>query len=347
MSIKKVKALWDFSVKGKRDIGSRPALLTPQGVISVFTYGFENSGSVFQLHDLASGAVKWQQDLPGTANRFALHGRSHFYFPVLQGSGHYYDLDGNLLAEYRIGKSNIWAMLPSGDNEVIANEIHGNASAIECIDVTTGESLWRTELDEAVKTPVNRDGIYYCSTIGRVGDRFDFDAPYRFLVHAVDEITGVVLWQQEISHYPLSSVVDGDYLFIGSRKAVLVLDRASGQLEALLNLSHDSAGIYQMQVADGRLFTLSEAGYLSVFARDDLSRIASEQLIEGKGQLAVRGDCVYLQNANGNVFEYDSATLTPRREFFVRKAKEASPSMTLDGDYLFVNSKSTFYCFQL
>ncbi len=351
--MKKVKALWDSAVKGKRDIGSRPALMTPEGVISVFYYGFGNSGTLFRLHDLVTGEVKWEQDLSGTANRFAMHDTSHFYFPMMQGSGHYYSLDGCLQAEYRVGKANIWAMLPctgngneDGADDVIVNEIHGGASGVERIRVTDGQSQWRAELGEVVKAPVNADGVYYCATAGRIGDKFDFDAPYQFLVYALDEASGQLLWQQQIDYYPLSSAIHGHMLFIGSRKGLVVLDRRSGQVERVLELSHDNAGIYQMIVADSRLFTLSEAGYLSVFNLDNLSLIASEQLIDGKGQMAVQGGFVYLQNPNGNVFEYDIETLTPLREFFVRKAKEASPSMMLAGDYLFVNSKSTFYCFK-
>jgi len=352
--MKKIKALWDSAVKGKRDIGSRPALMTPEGVISVFYYGFGNSGTLFRLHDIPTGEVKWQQDLSGTANRFTMHGTSHFYFPMMQGSGHYYSLDGSLQAEYRVGKANIWAMLPctgndnkGGADDVIVNEIHGGASGVERIRLTDGQLQWRAELGEVVKAPVNADGVYYCATAGRIGDKFDFDAPYQFLVYALDEVTGSLLWQQEIDYYPLSSAVYGNQLIVGSRKALVVLDRATGEVLQTLDLSHDSAGIYQMVVADGRLFALSEAGYLSVFNLDNLTLIASETLIDGKGNMAVQGDFIYLQNPNGNVFEHDIDTLTPQREFFVRKAKEASPSMTLTDNYLFVNSKSTFYCFQL
>lgn len=54
MSAMLEKSRWYNTLKGKRDIGNRSALLTRYGVLSIFYYGFTSSRSNFRMQSISS-----------------------------------------------------------------------------------------------------------------------------------------------------------------------------------------------------------------------------------------------------------------------------------------------------
>ena len=339
------KYRWYNDLKGKRDLGNRSPLLTSQGVLSIFYYGFSNSRSNMRMHDVQNGEVLWEQDFEGTVTDVVILEDGSLLVPTMQGDVRVLSSAGDIVKEYRTATSNIWAVMPCSAADGIVNEIHGGGAGIERIDMQSGDVRWRLDVGASCKAPALQGQHYYFTTSERV-DRFNFDSPSVHQVYEVDIHSGQLLWQEEVESYPLSTLIHGDLLFVGSYGKVIVVERSIGLVTQVLNTPNDANGIYSMVANEQALYTCSEDGVIAKFNRNAQCELENTVAVaEGVKMLELRGDALYTQGSNGNVLELDADTLTLRREFKVKKIKSDRVSFSVTDEWVFASIKNTVFAF--
>lgn len=347
MSAMLEKYRWYNTLKGKRDIGNRSALLTRHGVLSIFYYGFTSSRSNFRMHNIENGEVLWEQDIEGTVTVVEELENGSLLVPLMQGNAIILSSFGDIISECRIAKSNIWAIMPCSITDGIVNEIHGGGAGIERINIQSAEVQWRLEVNASCKAPVLLLSNYYFVTSER-SEYSDFDSPYLHKVHNVDIQTGHLLWQEEIDCYPLSLLIDEDLLLVGSRGKVIVMERSTGLVKQNLAIPNDNNGIYSMSANEQALYTCSEDGVICKFSFNNQYQLEqSVTVAEGVKRIELHGELLYTQSSTGNVLELDANTLMTRREFKVKKIKTDAVSFTVTDKWVFVSIKNTVFTFTL
>lgn len=347
MSIVLEKYRWYDTLKGKRDIRNRSALLTRYGVLSIFHYGFSNCRSNIRMHNIENGDVLWEQDIEGTVTQVVELENGDLLVPFMQGDAIVLSPSGDVIRKFRAAKSNIWAIIPCSTSDGVVNEIHGSGKGIQRINLESGEELWRLETNTSCNAPVLISSNYYFVT-SENSNPFDFNSPYLNRIHNVDIKTGHVLWQKTIDCYPLSLLIHDDLLFVGSRGKVVVIGRSSGLIKQNLAIPYDANGIYSMAISERALYSCSEDGVICKFTLGNQYQL--EHLIKvnkGVRRIALRGDSLYTQDFSGNVFELDANTLKTRREFKVKKIKTDAVSFSVTDKWLFASVKNSIFTFLL
>ncbi len=342
------KYRWYNTLKGKRDVGNRSALLTRHGVLSVFFYGFSNCRTNLRMHNVENGDVLWEQDIEGTVTVVEELENDSLLVPLMQGNAiTLSSSSGHIISECRIAKSNIWAIIPCSSTDGIVNEIHGSGKGIGRINMQSGKEQWRLNVNASCKAPtLFLSNYYFVNSV--CSDSSDFNAPYFHKVHSVDIKTGHLLWQEAIGCYPLSLLIHGSSLLVSSRGKVVVMERFTGIVKQNLAITNDTSNIYSMAANNHALYTCSENGVICKFGFNEQYHLEkSVTFAEGAKRIELHGELLYTQNSAGNVLELDANTLDILRTFKVKKIKTDAVSFTVTCKWLFASVKNSVFTFAL
>jgi outer membrane protein assembly factor BamB len=221
------------------------------------------SDQVFAV-DAKTGEFRWRRERKVLGSDFTVNGHAA---PLGEGGVVYAGFsDGHVMAYALSDGATLWAAdLAAGEKrlrDVDASPVlyEGRlytasfTGGLYALDAATGRVLWHRADARAARTVLIYGHVMYFSDAAGV--------------HAADPATGEDLWLLPLpaDAQPSAPVADGEYLFVSLRKkGLLVLHRASGRVEALVN---PGGGFSSPPMVTARgVFALSNRGALFAFSR--------------------------------------------------------------------------------
>ena len=225
-------------------------LLLSDGTLYIPIWRIDGDFSVnIRAIDESSGDLRWEADVPRSSGLPLL-------FPLTASGRNIYVSDdyqvraldsttGKLAWSFDAG--DVVEVPPGGADGVVYLRSYSAACAL---DESTGEQLWRYEVDHGglARPPAVADGVW--ALVDGGGD-----------VHALDAATGQPLWSYEDDYVSFVSGVANGIVFVTGDEAFHALDAETGRKMWSL---YTDWGLGEVTVVDGVLYANSLDGYLHI-----------------------------------------------------------------------------------
>jgi outer membrane protein assembly factor BamB len=261
------KIEWKYKINGARQVSQRPPIICKNLVLANFNYGQgSNYQGTLSAISVESGEEKWRFNTNHYLNEPSISKDGFIYITCFDGSVFKLDHEGLICWKSRPSESNLWSGLLINNYFVYA-EISGRAKYTRALDCIDGSVKWEYENGghSYALASDSSSRVIHCSVSGGVNNQ-------KIYFHCLDINSGKPVWKTEYDQYLFRPLIDGKFIYIGSRGHIALFDLDSGQLLTRYSIEEGIAVTAPPMKAETGVVFLTESGRIF-----QLSKVTSEK----------------------------------------------------------------------